>query len=159
MVQLVPMTEDDYQRYLAWAMEDYAQAQVKAGSWRPDEAEELAQQEFETLLPDGLSTSGQFLYVVQREEDGAEVGWLWYGIREQRESRYAALYDFLIFEAYRRQGYGSEALRALEREVRKEGMDRVVLHVFGHNEAARALYRKMGYVERNVMMVKDLPLP
>jgi ribosomal protein S18 acetylase RimI-like enzyme len=31
-----------------------------------------------------------------------------------------------------------------------------VLHVFGHNQPARALYRKLGYVERDVTMVKRL---
>jgi ribosomal protein S18 acetylase RimI-like enzyme len=156
MVQLVPMTEDDYQPFIVWAMEDYAQQQVKAGAWRPENAEALAQQAFEALLPQGLSSSKQFLYVIERDEDGEKVGYVWYGIREEEEDRFVALYDLVIFEPYRRLGHGSGALQAMERQVREKGMERVVLHVFGHNEGARALYKKMGYVERNVTMMKEL---
>jgi len=156
MVQLVPMTEEDYQRFIAWAKEDYAREQVKAGVWRPEKAAELAQQAFEALLPEGLSTSNQFLHVVERGEEGEKVGYVWWGIREEGGDRFAVLYDFVIFEAYRRLGYGSGVLQGLEGQARKEGMERVFLHVFGHNEGARALYRKMGYLERNVTMVKEL---
>ncbi len=156
MVQLVSMNEDDYQRFIVWAKKDYAQQQVRAGAWRPEKAEELARQAIEALLPEGLSTSDQFLYVVEREEDEEKVGYLWCGIREQGGSRFMVLYDFVIFEGYRRLGYGSGALKALEKETHKAGMGWVVLHVFGHNEGARALYRKMGYIERNITMVKEL---
>jgi RimJ/RimL family protein N-acetyltransferase len=150
------MTEDDYQRFTVWAKEDYARQQVRAGAWRPEEAEGLARQAFEALLPEGLSTPSHFLYVVEREEDGEKVGYPWCGIREEGESRSMVLYDLLILETYRRLGYGSGALEALERQAREVGMERVILHVFGHNEGARALYRKMGYTERNVTMVKEL---
>jgi ribosomal protein S18 acetylase RimI-like enzyme len=78
------------------------------------------------------------------------------GFGRRGGSRFVVLYDFLVFEAYRRLGYGSGALKAMEKRVREEGMEKVVLHVFGHNEGARALYRKTGYVERNITMVKEL---
>jgi RimJ/RimL family protein N-acetyltransferase len=156
MVRLVSMTTDDYQRFIVWATEDYARQQVRAGAWHPEKADELARQAIEALLPEGLSTSDQFLFTIEREDDGEKVGYLWCGIREDGGSRCMVLYDFLIFEVYRRLGYGSGALKALEMQAHKEGMGRVILHVFGHNEGARALYRKMGYTERNVTMVKEL---
>jgi hypothetical protein len=40
MVRLVAMTEEDYRQFIAWAVPDYAQEQVKAGAWRPEEAVE-----------------------------------------------------------------------------------------------------------------------
>jgi len=150
------MTEDDYRRFIAWSVPDYANEQVKAGTWRPEEAEGLARHVFEALLPEGPASSDQFLYVVERERDGEKVGYVWCGIREEGESRFAALYELLSFEAHRRLGYGSGALAALENQMRQEGLERIVLHVFGHNEGARALYKKMGYVERNVTMAKEL---
>ena len=35
-------------------------------------------------------------------------------------------------------------------------MGKIQLHVFGHNSGARALYRKLGYEETNVIMTKRL---
>lgn len=156
MIRLVSMNEDDCRRFIAWALQDYAQQQVRVGAWRPEEAVGLAQVAIDTVLPEGLSSPGQFLYVIEREADGEQLGYLWFGVREEGESRYMALYDCVIFEAYRRRGYASEALKAMEEKVREQGMQRIVLHVFGHNEGARALYRKMGYTERNVTMVREL---
>ena len=158
MVCLIPMTEEDYHQFLAWAIEDYAQEQVKSGAWQPEEAMKLGKAAFDTLLPDGLSSTNQFLYVIEDGESNP-VGYLWFGIREDGESRFAALYELVIFVAYRRRGYASQALSALEDKARERGVRQIVLHVFGHNEGARALYRKSGYVERNVTMVKGIHEP
>ena len=155
MVRLVSMTEEDYKQFLAWAIADYAQEQIKSGAWSPEEAMELGKTAFDTLLPGGLSTPNQFLYVIE-DGDSNPVGYLWFGIREEGESRFAALYELVIFEAYRRRGYASRALLALEDKAREQGAKLIVLHVFGHNEAARALYKKSGYIERNVTMVKGM---
>jgi len=40
--------------------------------------------------------------------------------------------------------------------VRKQGLMRIVLHVFGHNEGAGALYRGSGYEEKSIAMGKKL---
>lgn len=155
MVQLVPMTEGEYQQFLAWSIPDYAQEQAKSGAWELEEALERGRRTFDELLPDGLSTPDQFLFSIE-SEGKKPVGYLWYGVREEGERRYAALYELVIFEEYRRRGYASQALSALEDEVQGEGVEQIILHVFGHNQGARALYRKSGYVERNVTMVKEI---
>lgn len=156
MVQLIPMKETDYEQFLDWAVLDYAQEQVKARTWKPEDARRLAEETFESLLPEGLSSPNQYLHVIVDETGDRHVGFLWYGLRDGEGEPFAALYEFVIFEAYRRQGYGSESLRALEKRVKESGVNKIVLHVFGHNEAARALYKKLGYVERNVTMAKEL---
>ncbi|MAU00898.1 MAG: hypothetical protein CL608_27450 [Anaerolineaceae bacterium] len=156
MVQLVPMSQADYDRFITWAIEDYAREQVKAGAWPEENANALARQAFEARLPNGLSSANQFLCMIERVEDGVQVGELWWGVQEQADTRFAALNDFHIFNEYRRQGYGSQALDAMEEAMRQEGLETVYLHVFGHNEPARAMYRKMGYAERNVTMMKNL---
>ena len=70
--------------------------------------------------------------------------------------RTAYLCELLIDAPYRRQGYGTEALRAVEPAVRALGIERIALHVFGHNHPARALYEKVGYEETNIHMAKNL---
>jgi RimJ/RimL family protein N-acetyltransferase len=155
-VRLVPMSEADYAEFLDWSIADYAEAQIQAETWRAEDARHLAEGAFQRLLPDGLSTPMQHLCTIVDEALGEDVGFLWYGPREEESGQYVILYQFVILEPYRRQGYGTAALQALEDRARELGMDRVVLHVFGQNEAARALYRKAGYVERNVTMVRRL---
>jgi ribosomal protein S18 acetylase RimI-like enzyme len=156
MVQLIPMDEATYERFLEWAVSDYAQEQVKAGTWKREDALQLAEKAFESLLPEGLSSPNQYLDVLVDETRDRRIGFLWYGVRDGEGEKIVALYEIVIFEAYRRQGYGSESLRALEKRVKELGVSKILLHVFGHNEPARALYRKLGYVERNVTMAKEL---
>lgn len=156
MVRLVPMDEAVYETFLEWAVSDYAQEQVKAGTWKQEDARQLAEQAFESLLPEGLSSPNQYLYALVDETLDRQVGFLWYGLRDGDKDRFVALYEIVIFEPYRRQGYGTGSLRALEQQVKESGVRNIVLHVFGHNEAARALYKKLGYVERNVTMAKVL---
>lgn len=156
MVQLIPMNKADYEQFLDWAVSDYAQEQVRAGTWKQEDARQLAEEAFESLLPEGLSSPDQYLYGLVDETRDRRIGFLWYGLRDGDQGKFVALYEFVIFEAYRRQGYGTESLRALEKRVKQLGVSKIVLHVFGHNEAARALYKKLGYVERNVTMAKEL---
>jgi RimJ/RimL family protein N-acetyltransferase len=154
MVRLEPLGEADCARFLEWAIADYAEAQVTAGAWPAERAHEMAREAFESLLPEGFSTPGHSFRSVVDDQQGSQVGNLWFGERGAGEGRYAVVYEFMVREECRRQGYGTAALRALEQEVRELGLDRIVLHVFGHNHAARALYAKAGYVERNVTMVR-----
>ena len=52
------------------------------------------------------------------------------------------------------QGYATQALEALEAHAKPNGVKKLGLHVFGHNTAARELYKKAGYLETNVSMAK-----
>ncbi|MBU0596079.1 GNAT family N-acetyltransferase, partial [Candidatus Bipolaricaulota bacterium] len=57
-----------------------------------------------------------------------------------------------------RRGFAKAAMRALEEHVRSEHTsERIELHVFGHNRAARDLYASAGFEETNVIMAKELP--
>jgi ribosomal protein S18 acetylase RimI-like enzyme len=53
-------------------------------------------------------------------------------------------------------GLGRRAMEFAEEEARRRRLARVVLNVFGGNEAARGLYRSLGYREVAVWMAKDL---
>jgi ribosomal protein S18 acetylase RimI-like enzyme len=48
-------------------------------------------------------------------------------------------------------------MQLLEEEVRGAGLPGVDLNVWGRNDLARSLYRRLGYEERAVFMSKDLP--
>ncbi len=154
MITLSPMTEPDLQRYLVQAIQTYAEDKVQAGNWTREEALERSRQEFEGYLPQGVQTPDNSLFNMM-DENNECVGFLWYAI-SPKQPRVAFIYDFEIFEQFRRRGYAREALAALDEAAKQRGLNRIELHVFGHNTAARELYKKAGYVETNVMMARNL---
>ncbi|HLX41082.1 MAG TPA: GNAT family N-acetyltransferase [Ktedonobacteraceae bacterium] len=156
MIRLQPMTEAEYQEYLAVSVANYAQEHVKAGRWNEEEALQKATQEYADLLTEGLHTNNQYLFTIVDEQTGTKVGILWFAATERANELVAFVYDVDIDEQFRRRGYGEQAFLALETKVRELGLKKIGLHVFGHNHAARAMYEKLGYVVTNVQMSKSL---
>ena len=156
MLQLVPMTEKEFRAFRAEDVAHYAQEHVRAGRWSQEESLPLAEHEFDELLPDGVATPKHYLFSLKDEALGTEVGRLWFAVHEEGGEATAFVYNIVIFEAFRRQGYGMQAMQALEEKVRELGLSNISLHVFGHNHAARAMYEKLGYATTNVMMRKAL---
>jgi len=154
MIELVPMTESEYQVYLARAVSDYAADKVQAGNWSEAEAHEKSRLEFEHYLPEGIHTSGNFVGKLLNESN-EPVGYLWYA-RLANKPETAFIYDFEIYVPFRRRGYASQALVALEQHAKARGLNRLELHVFGHNTAARELYKKAGFIETNINMARDI---
>ncbi len=156
MIQLQLMNETEYQEYLAVSVAEYAQEHVKAGRWSSEEALQEARKEYQALLPDGVNSKNQYLFTIVDEETGAKVGMLWFADTERANERVAFVYDVNVYEPFRRRGYGEQAFLALETKVRELGLEKIGLHVFGHNHAARAMYEKLGYAVTNVAMSKSL---
>lgn len=159
MVELVPMTEREFEMYLAENIQHYADEHVKAGNWHPAEALEKAKQEHEQLLTDGLASKNQYPYSIVDENLGSRIGIVWFATYPERPRPMAFLYDFLIFDEFRQKGYGAQAMAALEEKVRALGIETISLHVFGHNEIAQALYKKMGYRITGIHMTKEIKPP
>ena len=68
MVRLVPMGEEEYREYAEFSVSNYAQQQIKAGVWNQEDALQSAEKAFRSLLPDGLVSRGQSLYIIVDEE-------------------------------------------------------------------------------------------
>jgi ribosomal protein S18 acetylase RimI-like enzyme len=157
MVQLKPMTEAEYDVFYEYVILDYAEGLVRAGNAHPDRAVQLSRQQCAPVLSDRLASPDQFFCTIRQEDAGStHVGYLWWGIRELGGTRVANLYFVAVFEGYRRRGYATQALRLLEKEVRRAGLDEIRLYVFGHNTGAWSLYRKMGYAPVSLTMGKRL---
>ncbi len=153
--RLVPMTEAQLADYLQRAIPDYAGDKVASGQWAEAEAMERSRKSYAELLPEGVATPDQHLYVMY-DEHAVVVGELWIGGHEQAGRRVAFVYDVAVHPEHRRKGHAERAFQALEGVVRSLGLTGIGLHVFGHNAAARALYLKLGYLETNVNMFKAL---
>ncbi|MBI5564781.1 MAG: N-acetyltransferase [Chloroflexi bacterium] len=156
MVRLVPMTNAEFQVYLALAVDDYAQEHVLAGNWLPEEAHQKSAQEFKHLLPDGVASKDQYLFSIEDTPADLKIGMLWFAVTSKGTHRTAFIYDFIIDEAHRGQGYGRQALAALDGQAAGMGVESISLHVFGHNPTAIALYEKMGYRVTDLHMAKKI---
>lgn len=61
---------------------------------------------------------------------------------------------FFVTDSYRGKGIGRKLMESAERYFQNKGCTRIALHVFGPNKLARDIYRKMGFDERGVELVK-----
>lgn len=149
------MQEPEFTTYLKRAINDYAQDKVDAGNWQPSEALEKSRQGYQSLLPEGVSSKDNYLFRIENEQ-GTYLGMIWFKADFEGPKPTAFIYDFVIEEAYRRKGYGKQALLALEEKVKALEIDTLALHVFGHNKGARKLYEQVGYEITNINMAKKL---
>ncbi len=156
MVQLIPMTENEFKDYLRSSVEEYAQEHVRVGNWDPTEALQKSEREFQQLLPQGVQSKDQHLFSIVDDATGAKVGILWFAVQYKASRPYAFVYDFQIYEEFRRKGYGRQSFVELEGKVKELGLDSISLHVFGHNQPAIDLYKKVGYEVTNMHMTKKL---
>lgn len=152
---LVPMSEAEFESFVALAIPAYADDKVASGQWAAGQSLELSRKAFEELLPCGRETPDNYLYCIV-DDRAQRVGTLWLAAKEQAGQRIGYIYDIRIQPEFRRRGHATRALTALEDEARKLGLRGIGLHVFGHNVRAQALYAGLGYRPTNVNMFKAL---
>jgi ribosomal protein S18 acetylase RimI-like enzyme len=156
MTSLFPMTQAQFQDYLAQSIPAFAKDKIASGQWARADALALAAQSMQSSLPQGLATPDNYLYSLQHGPARDVVGMLWIAVQQRGDRKVAYVYDVIVHEAYRRQGHATGAFAALEKEVLKLGLSGFGLHVFAHNTAAHALYVKLGFLATNINMFKVL---
>ncbi|GGC92327.1 GNAT family N-acetyltransferase [Enterococcus wangshanyuanii] len=151
-MKLEKMRQETFKDYVALAISEYAKDKIKAGTWSESEALGLAEKSFTDLLPDGPETKDNYLFSLFISESTEEIGIIWIKVTDQK----GFIYDFMIDEKYRGQGYGKRALSTIDEWAREHGLQEIGLHVFAHNESAYHLYKKMGYLETDITMVRKI---
>src|SRR4051812_49807063 len=112
MITLETITLPEYKTWLTQAIRDYADDKVSSGNWEASEALDRSAAEFHRLLPDGPATPDNFIYSLMAPNAGkggeettpVSVGVLWFALPPWKPP-IAFIYDFLIYEPYRRHGY------------------------------------------------------
>jgi RimJ/RimL family protein N-acetyltransferase len=155
-VSLVELGDAPYREYIKHLVRGYAADKVRAGAWSPAEAENRAAKDVDGLLPEGPATRNHFLYAVRDDTVPAEVGTVWFALRDSSVGRSVWIYDIILHENFRRKGYASRTLELVEDRAGELGARSVELHVFGHNHGAQALYEKMGYNVTSITMAKPV---
>jgi ribosomal protein S18 acetylase RimI-like enzyme len=155
-VRLRALRDDEFDAYVEHTKAWFARQLIGDGV-APEQAREQADEEMARMLPNRLDSPDQFVFAVEDEDTGERVGDAWL---TRRETPLLAPFAFVasieIAEQFRRRGFAREAMLLLENEARDRGLGRISLNVYGANEAARALYRSLGYAELAITMGKPL---
>ncbi|MEI5906766.1 GNAT family N-acetyltransferase [Bacillus spongiae] len=150
MVNLIPMTNLEFEKYIETSVSDFANQSIASGNWSEGDALQKAKEKYHSLLPDGKETANQYFYTIFDTDQ--EVGILWFA---QKTTDLGYIYDIRIDENRQGNGYGKAAMYSIERIAKEElGLKKIGLHVFGHNKVARDLYEKLGYDITNLVMEK-----
>ncbi|MEH7456410.1 GNAT family N-acetyltransferase [Bacillus sp. JJ1127] len=154
MVELKPMSQENFQQYIMKAIDNYAKEKITSGNWNEDEAIDLSRKTFTELLPQGEKSEFNYLFSIFHDQN--IVGMIWIAQKSPMNHDEGYIYDFIIFEQYQGLGYGKKAMKEIEILAKELGMKKISLHVFGHNTIARELYEKLGYEITNITMVKSI---
>jgi GNAT superfamily N-acetyltransferase len=141
---------------------EYAEAKARAGFWPREESLSRARAEIaSTVGPNPAKRGHEFFVGV--DEAGRRIGWVWFGpvpgSETSRGKRW--LFQIVVDEPLRGNGYGRGLLQAVERQVRDDGMAWLHLNVFRWNLVAVRLYETSGYEivsqsEKNLELRKRL---
>ena len=143
MIHFREMTEEEFEEYKVYSIEDYAYDLVRSGNETKETALASSVEEFYEILPQGLETRHQHIYVIVADQD-KEVGVIWYG-PHYKQKEMAFIFDILVRSDARNKGYGTAALHRIEQDAAEHGYTRIGLNVFNFNKKALALYEKCGY--------------
>lgn len=153
-MRLHPLTEPEYQFWKARSHAAYALDKMRANGFTREEADKIAAESFQRLLPQGLQTPHHYLF--SAKDGDTLLGFVWFQASGAENNRRAFVLDVIVEEAHRGKGHGKALMRLAEEEASKLGLRRIGLHVFGHNEPAIRLYRSLGYDVTDLVMEKGL---
>jgi SAM-dependent methyltransferase len=98
------------------------------------------------LLPTGLD-SPNHAFRIARDETGEELGFVWVGVAPGMPADTCLLFDIYVQEAYRGRGVAKTMLEQMLDSLKADGIRNIGLYVRADNAPARALYKKLGFVE------------
>lgn len=155
-VTLTPMTEKDYHTFLESVVFAYSKDCIESGRWTPDVALRNSVTDAKRYLPEGWHTPGNHFFNITDSDTEAVIGYIWGAVEEKYARRSMFVADIEILGSHRRQGYATAAFYAFEEYVKSLGIEVLELHVFCHNEAAKGLYKKLGFETISTNMQKKI---
>ncbi|MFF7163139.1 GNAT family N-acetyltransferase [Streptomyces sp. NPDC008086] len=155
-VALAPMTREDFDSYVPYVVADYASRTAAAGVTSRDEALTRAHHEFSRLLPRGLDTPDNHLYMITVAGEASPIGRLWYALRGSVDSRYAMILNMEVDAAHRGRGYGKSVIRACAASALANGAKGLRINLLGEDTENRRLYESLGMSPMSILMNWDL---
>lgn len=153
MVHFEPLTESEFKQYWTYSVNSWKKNMVRAGLIDASVTYAEAEAQIRRFVPKGLKTPDHyFMYIVS---DGRKIGSLWLEIRKKGGIE-AYLWDIILEEEYRGKGHGKDAMTRIQRFAREKGASKISLNVFAYNDVARNLYKKLGFQDVAITMLKYL---
>lgn len=98
------------------------------------------------------------------ERDNRVIGYIWGLIAKQSKenlltvipTKLGVIKDFFIEETNRNQHIGTSLLKRMEDYFKKTGCDSIFLDVFVPNKNAYEFYKRKGYIDRELEMLKNI---
>lgn len=144
MLNLQPMTSQEFNWFKNYTITTYAQNKIHLKEWLISNAFHQAKQAFELLAPQGLRTSNHYFLTLTLSASSQKIGSLWFAINRQKSILF--LYDIYILPTFQRKGHATQVFTNLENYASELALNHIQLHVFGNNQAALSLYQKLGFV-------------
>ncbi|MEP7454575.1 GNAT family N-acetyltransferase [Phyllobacterium sp. SB3] len=156
MLVLRAMRADEYPDFLDYFIPDYAIEIAVNYNLEAAAAKNRAISEIEQDLPQGVNTVGHSLTCIIDFQIGVEhlLGYLWYRTNVEKSELF--IYDFYVFPREQGKGYGKEAMRLLEEEAAKSGVQQIKLRVAANNPRAKKLYDNCGFHVTGINMSKHI---
>lgn len=156
MIDLQPMSDEQYEAFSQYSVKNYAEGLQESQQISHDDAFEVAQKSFDGLAPEGLKTPNQHFYNLIEVESGKHIGTVWLTEKQMQSCKRVYITDIVIFEEFRGQGFGGKVMQVVEAKARELNAHDLMLSVFDHNEVAKKLYEKAGLKPRSILMSKTL---
>jgi ribosomal protein S18 acetylase RimI-like enzyme len=99
----------------------------------------------------------EFSYVA--EENGKLVGYIIGTIKEKKHRKLARsgyIEEFFVTEAKRKQGIGKQLFDTLVKDYKERSCDILEISAFAENKEAIDLYKRYGFLEREVSFVRKI---
>jgi GNAT superfamily N-acetyltransferase len=156
MLVLRDMQVQEYPEYCQYFIDDYSHEITKNYGHSIEVAIEMAKKSLHRCFPNGLESNDHDLLCIEAtvNEKQVVVGYLWHSINIEECSTF--IYDFYVNDVYRGQGFGKQAISALERQVQLVGIEQIKLRVAYHNDRALKLYQDVGFTISGFNMSKKL---
>lgn len=153
MISFVEKTKGELDAWFPTMWEEYYRDVLASGQSEAAAAKNVKDNQ-ERLYPGGELASDQ--HIMNVLDGGVAVGTLWLGEPRLEGTHDWFIYDIVIDEHLRGQGYGRRTMEAAQEWVRARGATRLSLNVFGPNEVARGLYDSLGFTVMATTMFKEL---
>ncbi|MBP1131634.1 MULTISPECIES: N-acetyltransferase [Serratia] len=156
MIELIDMSQQDFERYRVHGIEEYAQDLARSLSLSQEQARIEATTSYNDALPNGLATPHHRLVCARLSGSTEKIAIVWYSIKQRTFGRQLFVYDFEVDTAWRGKGYGEKILSAVLNAGRAAGAEYAELAVFDDNPTAARLYTRLGFKAVNTRMHRKL---
>jgi ribosomal protein S18 acetylase RimI-like enzyme len=157
---LVEMGPDDFARRRGPAIATYARAMTATRGLTEAEATAEAERTVTDQLSRGPGARGRLMR--KALVDGTEVGWIWVSLPGPAGPDPAWISVVEVDPDFRSRGYAAAIITATEAELAGLGVPRLGLNVFGDNDIAARLYRRLGFdvtAQQYARPLTDIPSP